>query len=389
MYGVDGGCGAGKGEMHACIRLDLVYLPTLPTLCKFMHDLDLSSEMCRSAMYHISRPLFLLQTWLVVMNRKSETPKTCVWARSDSTNCEGRLVSGETWFIIIMLVILYMNQCSIRVQYKTPMQMQTIPRICLYAQRRERNFVHPIKMKTPKKTPSRYTYLPSSRRPNSPIAPWTSMSARAQQRPRLIQRIAPLSPDGNALARRTPRAHRTSASRSICRRRRTTHTRRRSDTDSRRPSAHPPTDPAPVQMAALEFAVVVNRDDDLFVARVRAASARLVVTEVHKLQPNCGVHDEHAGCAEEEGRGAQDPTCSVAAFWSYPAVALARRVVVPCTGVGEERGRVEEVAEEGGCEENGGEASCRLSDLVFVQLGQAGAEVEKRAHPGEDFACNF
>jgi hypothetical protein len=26
-----------------------------------------------------------------------------------------------------MLVILYMNQCSTRVQYKTPMQMQTIP----------------------------------------------------------------------------------------------------------------------------------------------------------------------------------------------------------------------------------------------------------------------
>jgi hypothetical protein len=215
------------------------------------------------------------------------------------------------------------------------------------------------------------------------------MSARAQQRPCLVQRIAPLPPDGNALARRTPRAHRTSASWGICRRRRTTHTRRRSDTDSRRPSAHPSTDSTPVQMAALEFAVVVNRDDDLFVAWVRAASARLVVAEIHKLQPDCGVHDENACRAEEEGCGAQDPTFSIAAFWSHPTVTFTRGVVVPCARIGEERGRVEEVAEEGGCKKDWGEASCRFSDLVFVQLGQAGAEVEKGAHPGEDFACNL
>lgn len=54
---------------------------------------------------------------------------------------------------------------------------------------------------------------------------------------------------------------------------------------------------------------------------------------------------------------------------------------MPGAGVCGEGGGVEEVAEEGGGEEGGGQASGGFADLVHVELGEAGAEVEEGAHP--------
>lgn len=69
-----------------------------------------------------------------------------------------------------------------------------------------------------------------------------------------------------------------------------------------------------------------------------------------------------------------------------PAAAVAGLEVVPGAGIGEERGGVKEVSEEGGGEEGGGEAGGGTADLVLVELGEPGTEVEKGAHPGEEFA---
>lgn len=58
-----------------------------------------------------------------------------------------------------------------------------------------------------------------------------------------------------------------------------------------------------------------------------------------------------------------------------PAVQAVGRVGRPGKGVGEERGAVEEVAEEGGDEESWGKAGGGAAHVVFVELGEAGAEV--------------
>lgn len=59
---------------------------------------------------------------------------------------------------------------------------------------------------------------------------------------------------------------------------------------------------------------------------------------------------------------------------------------MPCAGVGEQRGAVEEVAEEGGGEERGAESCGAAPDLVLVELREARAQVEQGGGPGEDFA---
>jgi hypothetical protein len=70
-------------------------------------------------------------------------------------------------------------------------------------------------------------------------------------------------------------------------------------------------------------------------------------------------------------------------------MAFAGLVVVPCAWVCQEGSGVEQVSEKSGGEESGGEPRGRLADLVHVELGKAGAEVEERGEPGEDFAGDF
>ena len=62
------------------------------------------------------------------------------------------------------------------------------------------------------------------------------------------------------------------------------------------------------------------------------------------------------------------------------------RVGRPGKGVGEERCAVEQVAEKGGNEEGRGEAGGGAAHVVFVELGEARAEVEKGRTPREDAA---
>jgi hypothetical protein len=133
----------------------------------------------------------------------------------------------------------------------------------------------------------------SSRRPQSPITPRTRMPTRPQQRPRLIQSIAPLPTDWNTLARPSTHTFRTPALPGCIRRRSsTTHTRRRSHRDRRRPTAHPTAYSSPMQMSTLEFPVVVDCDDDLVVRRViQGSSSRLIIAKIHKLQAHSCVHE--------------------------------------------------------------------------------------------------
>jgi len=214
------------------------------------------------------------------------------------------------------------------------------------------------------------------------------MSTRAQQRPRFIQRIPPLPPDRNALTRRTPGTRRTALARRIRRRGGTTHTRCRRNTDRGRPPTHPPTDPAPVQMAALELPMVVDGDDNIVILRP-SSRFRLVVAKIPELQSHSCVHNKYACSPEEKGRRAEDPILTVGALWIYPASSLAWRVVEPRTGVGEERGGVEEVSEESCGKERGRESGGGFADLVHVELGQTRAKVEECGHPGEDFASSL
>lgn len=66
-----------------------------------------------------------------------------------------------------------------------------------------------------------------------------------------------------------------------------------------------------------------------------------------------------------------------------------RWVRPPYSGVGEHGAAIEEVAQEGGCEESGGEAGCAAAEGVFVDLGEAGAEVKESGYPGEHAAGEF
>jgi hypothetical protein len=103
--------------------------------------------------------------------------------------------------------------------------------------------------KTPESDRQNYAtiiqHTSSPRGPNSPITPRTRMPTRPQQRPRLVQRIPPLSPNRNTLTRASP-THRTRTPLPLGRRSRATHTRRRRHTNRRRPPTHPPTDSTPV-----------------------------------------------------------------------------------------------------------------------------------------------
>lgn len=62
------------------------------------------------------------------------------------------------------------------------------------------------------------------------------------------------------------------------------------------------------------------------------------------------------------------------------------RVRRPSERVGEQGSRVEEVAEEGGDEEHGGEAGCGAPEGVLVDLREAGEEVQGCGGPGQDAA---
>lgn len=62
---------------------------------------------------------------------------------------------------------------------------------------------------------------------------------------------------------------------------------------------------------------------------------------------------------------------------------------VPGAGVGEQGAGVEGVAAEGGEEEERAEAGGGFAAVVFVELGEAGAEVEDCGGPGEDGAGCF
>lgn len=132
-------------------------------------------------------------------------------------------------------------------------------------------------LRIPSIYPLSYNLLTSSSRtPNPPITPRTRMPTRPQQRPCFIQRISPTSPDRYTLARTrlSPVAHGACAPRRIRRRLRSTHTRRRSHTNRRRPPPHPSTYASPMEMSTLQLAVVIDCDDYLLVARIERATAR-------------------------------------------------------------------------------------------------------------------
>lgn len=70
-------------------------------------------------------------------------------------------------------------------------------------------------------------------------------------------------------------------------------------------------------------------------------------------------------------------------------MAAVRAHIRPGRGVCGERKGVEEVPAESGGEEGGGETGGGLQFVVFVELWEAGAEVEEGGEPGEDCAGSF
>lgn len=222
------------------------------------------------------------------------------------------------------------------------------------------------------------------------ITPGTSMPTSPQQRPGLIQRIA-TSFDRDTLTTATlttpHTTRRTSIAGRIHRRNSATNIGSSSDTNSRGPTPHPPTDAPPMQTLTDKLAILVNGNDDLVVTRELGATTRgYCVVEEPELEAYGCIHEEDACGSEEKGGGTEDPVFTVATLGVDPTGAFTRGEVAPGTWVCGEGGGVEEVAEEGGSEEGGGEAGGGFADLVHVELGEAGAQVQKGAHPGEDFA---
>ena len=145
--------------------------------------------------------------------------------------------------------------------------------------------------------------------------------------------------------------------------------------NTRRPTSHPPTHPPPPTPPPRPL---LNHNLPI---------RRLPIQP--KLHTHTRIQRQHPRSTQPKRKRSSDPRSSLAPALAYPAVSAVRRVRSPSAGVGDESGGVEEVSAEGGGEELRGEARGRFAEVVFVELGEAGAEVEDAAEPGEDRAGLF
>jgi len=162
---------------------------------------------------------------------------------------------------------------------------------------------------------------------------------------------------------------------------------RAGNADAGHPATHPAIDAAPApsaQRALLAAGVGLDHDDGLGAALDHAALA-----EPPELHAHQRVQRQHARRPQEERRRQRHPLRPVGAVGAGPAAAAVRPEAAPRAGVGEQRGRVEQVAGEGGGEQRRREAGGRAPRVVLEQLRDTRPQVAQRRQPREGLADGF